>query len=83
VSSDGKTVTISKSFLSTLDQGTANLKFDFDAGADPVLTVTITDTTPVVSAEISPTTATFDLNPKTGRYTCFGYLQRQDAQGYL
>jgi len=64
VSSDGKTVTISKSFLSTLDQGTANLKFDFDAGADPVLTVTITDTTPVVSAEISPTTATFDLNPE-------------------
>lgn len=44
VSSDGTTVTILKSYLSSLNTGTVSLKFDFNRGADPSLSVNITDT---------------------------------------
>lgn len=54
----GNTVTISKSYLANQSTGTTKLTFDFSAGADPVLTITITDSTP--SASISLTAAEFD-----------------------
>ncbi|WP_242867758.1 X2-like carbohydrate binding domain-containing protein [Clostridium sp. Marseille-P299] len=54
----GNTVTISKSYLAKQSTGTTKLTFDFSAGADPVLTITITDSTP--SASISLTAAEFD-----------------------
>lgn len=57
------TVTISKSYLATLTEGTATLSFAFSAGATQKLTVTVTDSTPVVSSTISTTTASFDKNP--------------------
>jgi len=61
----GNTVTILKSFLASLDTGTVKLTFDFSAGRDPVLTISIVDTTP--SAAITPTTADFDKNPDESR----------------
>lgn len=57
----GNTVTILKSYLASLNIGTHKLTFDFSAGVDPVLTVTVTDSTP--SASISITTAEFDKHP--------------------
>ena len=64
----GNTVTILKSYLATLNTGTARLTFDFSAGLDSVLTVTIVDTTPEdpedPSATISPTSGQFDKNPE-------------------
>lgn len=63
----GNTVTILKSYLASLATGTARLTFDFSAGADPVLTVTIVDTTTEEPGEpdasITPTVASFDKNP--------------------
>lgn len=63
----GNTVTILKSYLNSFNTGTVKLTFDFSAGLDPVLTVTIVDTTPDEpedpSATISPTSAEFDKNP--------------------
>ncbi|WP_242981319.1 cohesin domain-containing protein [Ruminiclostridium sufflavum] len=57
----GSTVTISKSYLSTLAVGTKALTFDFGTASNPVLTVTVKDSTPVVvPATLSATTATFD-----------------------
>ncbi|WP_040950038.1 X2-like carbohydrate binding domain-containing protein [Gorillibacterium massiliense] len=57
------TVTINKSYLATLAVGTVNLTFDFSAGTDPVLAVTVVDTTTTTSnSTITPTTATFDKN---------------------
>jgi endoglucanase len=56
------TVTILKSYLASQDVGTVSLKFDFSAGADPVLTVTVSDTTSYNDSAISPETAEFDRN---------------------
>ncbi|HEX2944807.1 MAG TPA: S-layer homology domain-containing protein, partial [Clostridia bacterium] len=44
VSSD--TCTISRTYLAKLTKGTAQFTFDFNFGADPVLSITITDSTP-------------------------------------
>lgn len=54
------TVTILKGYLVNQPVGTVNLTFDFSSGTDPVLAVTVSDSTP--GAAISPTTATFDKN---------------------
>lgn len=54
------TVKLSKDYLADKDVGELKLTFDFSKGVDPVLTVTITDTT--LGGTISPTTATFDKN---------------------
>ena len=42
----GSIVTIIKSYLAAQPVGTTSLTFDFSAGTDPVLAVTISDTTP-------------------------------------
>lgn len=55
------TVTISKDYLAAQPTGTLALTFDFSKGVDPVLSVTITDTTP--GGAITPTSATFDKKP--------------------
>jgi hypothetical protein len=55
----GDTVTIKKEYLATQAVGSVELTFDFSAGEDPTLTVTVSDTTPQNST-IEPTTATFD-----------------------
>lgn len=54
----GNTVNILKSYLAGQSTGTTKLTFDFSAGIDPTLTITITDSTP--SASITPTSAIFD-----------------------
>lgn len=55
------TVTIKKSYLETFATGTLRLTLDFSGGVDPVLTVTIVDTTPgVLNSSITPKTASFD-----------------------
>ncbi|MDF2871460.1 MAG: Cellulose 1,4-beta-cellobiosidase [Anaerocolumna sp.] len=56
----GNTVTIASSYLSTLNTGTAKLIFDFSAGLDRTLTITVTDSSP--SGTISITQAQFDKN---------------------
>ncbi|GMK40787.1 hypothetical protein PCCS19_38430 [Paenibacillus sp. CCS19] len=57
----GTTVTIKKSYLAAQSVGTTNLTFDFSAGTDRVLAVTIVDMTSTVNnSTISPTSATFD-----------------------
>ncbi len=56
----GSTVSLSKSYLSGKSIGDLKLVFDFSKGVDPVLTVTITDTTP--SGSVTPAAATFDKN---------------------
>ncbi|WP_165861236.1 X2-like carbohydrate binding domain-containing protein [Paenibacillus paeoniae] len=55
----GSTVTIKKEYLATLPVGTAILTFQFSAGADQALTITVSDSTPNNST-ISPSTASFD-----------------------
>lgn len=47
----GDTVTIKKEYLATLATGDAVLTFDYSGGTDPVLTITITDSTPTVSSD--------------------------------
>ncbi len=47
----GDTVTIKKEYLTTLATGPAVLTFDYSGGTDPVLTITITDSTPTVSSD--------------------------------
>lgn len=54
----GNTVTIASSYLSTLNTGTAKLVFDFSAGLDRTLSVTVNDSSP--SGTISITQAQFD-----------------------
>ncbi len=61
VAADG-TVTILKAYLAKQSVGTLNLKFDFSAGNDPVLAVTVRDTTPHTDSTISPIKSSFDLN---------------------
>ncbi|MFC4305280.1 X2-like carbohydrate binding domain-containing protein [Cohnella boryungensis] len=56
----GTTVTIKKSYLAARAVGTTSLTFDFSAGADRVLTVSIVDTTPTNNSSITPTSASFD-----------------------
>lgn len=58
---DGDTVTIASSYLSGLVAGTAKLTFDFNAGIDRTLAITVGDSTP--SASISKTEAQFDKHP--------------------
>ncbi|MFK7695169.1 X2-like carbohydrate binding domain-containing protein [Paenibacillus sp. HJGM_3] len=55
----GNIVTINKNYLATQAVGTTNLTFDFEAGVDPVLAVTVIDTT-IYDSTITPTTAAFD-----------------------
>jgi len=57
----GNTIKLAASYLSTLTTGTTKLTFDFSAGIDPALTITVTDTTP--SGSITPTSAQFDKHP--------------------
>lgn len=57
----GNTIELAASYLSTLETGTTKLIFDFSAGIDPALTITITDSTP--SGSISITSALFDKHP--------------------
>ncbi len=58
----GTTVTIKKAYLAAQAVGTTNLTFDFSAGVDPTLAVTVADTTAVNNSSISPAAATFDKN---------------------
>ena len=55
------TVILSKDYLAGKEIGKLKLVFDFNKGVDPVLTVTITDSTP--SGSVTPAAATFDKNP--------------------
>jgi hypothetical protein len=56
----GTTVTILKSYMAKQAAGTTSLTFQFSAGTNPVLTVTVSDST--ASASISPATASYDKN---------------------
>lgn len=57
----GTTVSIKKSYLAAQAVGTTKLTFDFNAGTDPVLTVSVVDTTPTANnSTITPTSASFD-----------------------
>jgi len=56
------TITIKKSYLSTLTSGQNTLTFAFTGGNPQSLIVTVSDTTPNNSTIISPTTASFDKN---------------------
>lgn len=56
----GNSITIKSSYLAGLSVGTATLTFDFSAGNDPKLVVTVTDSTPGASISISQ--AEFDKN---------------------
>ena len=59
----GTTVTIKKSYLAAQAVGTTNLTFDFSAGTDPVLAVSVVDTTSTANnSTITPTSASFDKN---------------------
>lgn len=60
----GESVTIDKSFLSTLPIGKAELTFNFNDGIDPVLSVHVSDSLlPPSAASITPTYAVYE---KTG-----------------
>ncbi|UJF34210.1 X2-like carbohydrate binding domain-containing protein [Paenibacillus hexagrammi] len=57
------TVTIAKEYLATLGTGNQVFTLDMSGGADPTLTVDVSDTTPTIQdSTINPTTATFDKN---------------------
>ncbi|WP_375143140.1 X2-like carbohydrate binding domain-containing protein [Paenibacillus sp. D2_2] len=55
----GSTVTILSSYLAAQPLDTVNLTFQFSAGANAILSVTVTDSS-AVNSEISPTSASFD-----------------------
>ncbi|WP_282937266.1 X2-like carbohydrate binding domain-containing protein [Paenibacillus sp. RC67] len=55
-------VVIKKQFLSSLNTGVSSFSFDFDYGTDPQLTLTIVDTSPV----ISPIKVDYDKGNKKG-----------------
>ncbi len=58
----GTTVTILKSYLAKQAVGTASLTFDFSAGVDPVLTVTVSDTSGTATTPCSnPVSTTLPL----------------------
>ncbi|WOO39145.1 glycoside hydrolase family 48 protein [Anaerocolumna sp. AGMB13020] len=57
----GDVVTLKREYLLEKEVGELKLTFDFSKGVDPVLTVTIRDTTP--SGSITPTAASFDKHP--------------------
>ncbi|HWT76939.1 MAG TPA: glycoside hydrolase family 9 protein [Mobilitalea sp.] len=59
----GNNIIIAASYLSGLAVGASTLTFDFSAGNDPKLTITVTDSTP--SAAISISTAVFDKNSQS------------------
>lgn len=59
----GSNLIINTSYLTGLTVGTASLTFDFSAGNDPKLTITVTDSTP--SGAISISTAEFDKNEQS------------------
>lgn len=42
----GSTVTVTRAYLATQPVGTTQLKFDFSAGVDPILSIAVTDSTP-------------------------------------
>ncbi|MFT4146028.1 MAG: X2-like carbohydrate binding domain-containing protein [Mobilitalea sp.] len=56
----GNNITLATSYLSSLPVGTTTLTFDFNAGYDPKLVITVTDSTP--SASLSISQAEFDKN---------------------
>ncbi len=61
----GNVYTIKKEYLAAQPVGTTSLTFDFSAGTDPVLTVNITDSTPVTVIAIvvsKPTTEGFKVS---------------------
>ncbi len=58
----GDTVILSGTYLAAKETGILALVFDFSGGIDPVLSVTITDTTP--GGSITPVSAVFDKNPE-------------------
>lgn len=73
---EGDIVTIKKEYLAGLATGPAVLTFDYSGGTDPELTITITDSTPVVSSDaalsaltISAGTLTPDFASGTTSYT--------------
>lgn len=59
---NGNTLTIKKIFLSNLSVGEHQITLDFDKGKDPVLKVTVVDTTPNPNpdASITPINTSFD-----------------------
>lgn len=60
VNGSGTQVTILSSYLAAQPNGPLQLTFQFSAGANALLTVTVNDSTGVAESEISPTTAVFD-----------------------
>ncbi|BCN30630.1 X2-like carbohydrate binding domain-containing protein [Anaeromicropila herbilytica] len=56
------TVTIKKEYLAQQANGTTNLTFDFSAGVDPVLAISITDSSSQVNSTVSPSAISFDKN---------------------
>nr|WP_234414489.1 X2-like carbohydrate binding domain-containing protein [Paenibacillus sp. CAA11] len=56
----GSSVTLSKSYLAQLPNGSATLTFRFSAGADALLTLSVSDSTASQQPSISPAAATFD-----------------------
>jgi hypothetical protein len=72
----GDTVTIKKEYLAALATGTVVLTFDYSGGTDPVLTITIADSTPAASSDaslsaltISSGTLSPEFVPGTTSYT--------------
>ncbi len=65
----GNTATINKSYLEQQTAGTTTLTFDFSAGADQTLVITISDSTPAFNdSSISPTTVSFDKYSGSANY---------------
>ncbi len=65
----GNTATINKSYLAQQATGTTTLTFDFSAGADQTLVITISDSTPAFNdSSISPTTVSFDKYSGSANY---------------
>lgn len=48
----GNTVTMKKNFLETLPKGTKYLTFDMNQGTDPILTITVIDSTPPIVEKV-------------------------------
>ncbi|MCG9967463.1 cadherin-like beta sandwich domain-containing protein [Pelotomaculum terephthalicicum JT] len=60
---NGNILTIKKEYLATQPAGSLVLTVEFDKGDAATLTVNISDSTPqIISATVSPTTVTFDLD---------------------
>ncbi len=79
----GNSCTIKKAYLAGLSLGVSNLIFDFDAGADPELEVTVMDTTVWQVIQHNGAGLILGYDGKTGSFTMTGGNSTEDNSQWV